>query len=135
MNNGIFKALREARRRRGESQAELAARLGTSQQTVSRWEKGDGSIDEIVGLCRALGVGARFEVGDARFVLVHEMDPEERKEIEANIDWFQRLSPDRRLEVIADHVRELRELQTAAHSHFGKVQRSKQRRKNQRHGG
>ena len=48
--------IREARKRAGITQAELAALLGTTQSTVARWEAGAVSptvatLDRIVGAC------------------------------------------------------------------------------------
>lgn len=50
--------IKEARRRAGISQAELAKRLGTSQSVVGRWETGTRtpSIESIVAAARACGL-------------------------------------------------------------------------------
>lgn len=63
--------IREARRRAGLTQAELAARLGTSQPAVARWESGRVSptVDTLARAVRTCG----FEVV-ARLVPVDEYD-------------------------------------------------------------
>lgn len=48
--------IREARRRAGLTQAELAARAGTSQPGIARWESGRTAVSlddvlRVVGLC------------------------------------------------------------------------------------
>lgn len=49
--------IREARRRAGLTQAELAARAGTSQPAVARWESGRTavSLDDVRRLVRLCG--------------------------------------------------------------------------------
>jgi putative transcriptional regulator len=50
--------MREARRRKGLSQQQLADRLGVSRQTVNAIESGDynPTIRLCVGICKALGL-------------------------------------------------------------------------------
>jgi transcriptional regulator with XRE-family HTH domain len=50
--------LREARRQAGLTQVQLAARLGESQSTVSKCERGERRIDvvELLRFCDALGI-------------------------------------------------------------------------------
>ncbi|MGH8982829.1 MAG: helix-turn-helix domain-containing protein [Acidimicrobiia bacterium] len=52
--------IREARRRAGLSQAELAARLGTKQSVISRWERGLDTprIDTLARILHACGFEA-----------------------------------------------------------------------------
>jgi transcriptional regulator with XRE-family HTH domain len=49
--------IREARRRAGLTQAELAAKAGTSQSGVARWESGRTavSLDDVIRLVRLCG--------------------------------------------------------------------------------
>jgi len=114
MKKEIGSLLRRRRRARGESQAEVAARLGASQQLVSDIERGRTGIDAMLEACRALGIGASVRIGDESFTLVHEMDPRERREIEANLDWFSRLSPAERLRTMHRHRLALLKLRAAA---------------------
>jgi len=57
--------LREMRENRAVSMCELARRMGTSQQNISRWEAGDTipSAQTIVMLCAFLNVSADFLLG------------------------------------------------------------------------
>lgn len=54
----VMHALRSARREAGLSQAELAAKLGKSQQFVSKFEAGERRLDviEFLDVARALNV-------------------------------------------------------------------------------
>jgi transcriptional regulator with XRE-family HTH domain len=56
MSNGD-ELLRRAREARGLTQGELAARAGTSQEQVSRWESGKRSptVDQLARLLAVLG--------------------------------------------------------------------------------
>jgi transcriptional regulator with XRE-family HTH domain len=114
VRKGLQEALRKHRRLRGDSQARVAERLGASQQIVSRIERGQASLEQVVKLCKAMGLRLAIEIGETRLTLVHPIDPEERRQIEANIDWFQRIEPGRRLRVIARHVKAALRLQRAA---------------------
>lgn len=55
---GKNEAMREARRRKGLSQQQLADRLGVSRQTVNAIESGDynPTIRLCVGICKILGL-------------------------------------------------------------------------------
>lgn len=55
---GKNEAMREARRRKGLSQQQLADRLGVSRQTVNAIENGDynPTIRLCVGICKTLGL-------------------------------------------------------------------------------
>jgi transcriptional regulator with XRE-family HTH domain len=50
--------IREARRRAGLSQAELAARAGTAQPAIARWESGRTavSLEDVLRLVRLCGL-------------------------------------------------------------------------------
>ena len=114
MGRKLQEALRRHRRLRGDSQARVAERLGASQQLVSRIERGQASLEQVAKLCKAIGLRLALEIGETRVILAHPIDPEERRQIEANIDWFQRIEPGRRLRVIARHVKAALRLQRAA---------------------
>ena len=114
MENRIGSILRQARRRRGLSQAEVAEALGVAQQQVSSVERGHGGIEQVAKVCRALGLHLALEIDGRRVTIVHPIDPAERAAIEANIDWFSRLSPARRLRAIAGHVEASRRLREHA---------------------
>lgn len=107
----IFRAARKAR---GESQRDVARRLGVSQQWVSRLERGRVGLEQASEICKAYGLGLEIRLGDAVRTAVYPIDPAERREIEANLDWFSRLPPARRLRTIEQHVRAARRLQGAA---------------------
>lgn len=109
----VSKILRQARLKRGESQAKVAQRLGVSQQLVSRIERRGGSLRQIALLSRGLGLHLAVQIGDQTVTLVHPIDPDERKEIEANIAWFSRLAPVDRLRVSAIHFQAAQVLQEA----------------------
>lgn len=71
--------IREARRRAGLSQGELAERLATTQPVVARWERGTTSpqFRRVVEAVRACG----FELG----VRIVTPDDEHRLHIEENL--------------------------------------------------
>lgn len=56
--------IREARRRAGLTQAELADRAGTAQPAVARWESGRTavSLDDVVRLVRLCGLDIEFQL-------------------------------------------------------------------------
>ena len=56
--------IREARRRAGLTQAELAARAGTAQPAVARWESGSTavSLDDVIRLIRLCGLDLELHV-------------------------------------------------------------------------
>lgn len=58
--------IREARRRAGLTQAELAARAGTAQPGIARWESGRTavSIDDVVRLVRQCDLDVEFAIVD-----------------------------------------------------------------------
>lgn len=99
--------IREARRRAGLSQAELAARLGTSQAAVARWETGRTapSFETVVRAIRGCGLDLVVGLGpydDHNYVLALQ-----------NL----RLSPAKRLEKLtafADFVRTVRRAKPVA---------------------
>ncbi|MBI4601760.1 MAG: helix-turn-helix domain-containing protein [Planctomycetes bacterium] len=99
-----------ARKRLGLTQAELGKRLGVSQQLIARIEGGGGSLDQVARVCRALGLALEVTLDGVTKTLVHALNPDERREIEANIDWFSRLPPLARLKTIARHVKTIERL-------------------------
>jgi len=67
----IAVALRDARRRAGLTQAELGARAGTSQATISAYESGRKQAS-LATMARLLGAsGSRLTVGPAERPVVH----------------------------------------------------------------
>ena len=58
--------IREARRRAGLTQAELAERAGTAQPAIARWEAGSTavSLDDIVRLIRLCGLDLELHIVD-----------------------------------------------------------------------
>ena len=59
--------VREARRRAGLTQAELAERLGTSQSAVARWERGAAhpSLETLRAVVRGCGFDLAFHMSRA----------------------------------------------------------------------
>lgn len=55
----------EAREARGWTQAQLAQAIGTTQQTVQRWESGqtDPKISQVEAVSKALGITMSFLLG------------------------------------------------------------------------
>jgi transcriptional regulator with XRE-family HTH domain len=62
--------IRDARRRAGLSQAELARRVGTAQSALSRWERGhdEPRLSRLADVLRACGLRARLVFDDADVV-------------------------------------------------------------------
>ena len=58
--------IREARRRAGLTQAELAVRADTAQPAIARWESGRTavSLDDVVRLVRLCGLDVEFHLVD-----------------------------------------------------------------------
>lgn len=56
--------IREARRRAGLTQAELAARAGTAQPAIARWESGSTavSLDDVIRLIRLCGLDLELHI-------------------------------------------------------------------------
>ena len=113
ISRASFQAIREARKSRGESQEDLAHRVGLSRETVAGIESGEGALNEFILVCKALGVRLEVKLGERTETLVFPLDPEERREIEANIDWFSRLEPAERLRTMARHLESARRLREA----------------------
>ena len=74
----------EAREARGWSQERLAQAIGTTQQTVQRWESGqvDPQVSKIEAISKALGITVSFLLGvdsngqetEASSLMPHERD-------------------------------------------------------------
>ena len=58
--------IRQARRRAGLTQGELAARAGTTQSAVARWERGASrpTVERLESLVAACGLELRLAVAD-----------------------------------------------------------------------
>ena len=81
--------VREARRRAGLTQAELAARAGTTQSSIARLETGatEASLARIDALVRACGLDLVIELDADR------VDPNEWQQARHNL----RLTPEQRV--------------------------------------
>jgi transcriptional regulator with XRE-family HTH domain len=90
--------IREARRRAGLSQRELADRVGTTQSAIARWETGRSapSLASLERLVRACGLELRLGLA--------EPDPSEASLIERNLA----LDPEARLDQLTRTVAFLR---------------------------
>jgi transcriptional regulator with XRE-family HTH domain len=95
--------IREARRRAGLTQAQLAERAGTTQSAVARWERGRSapSFDTVRRLVRACG----FDL----FVTIEEYDDSDI----AQAEQLLRLTPDQRVDYSSDVVSFAQELRHA----------------------
>ncbi|HEX6311944.1 MAG TPA: helix-turn-helix transcriptional regulator [Acidimicrobiia bacterium] len=82
--------IREARRYAGLTQAELAARIGTKQSVISRWERGLDAprVDTLARILRACG----FEA-DLTF---RRHDDVDRAQLQENLD----MTPAQRLQTV-----------------------------------
>jgi transcriptional regulator with XRE-family HTH domain len=82
--------IRDARQYAGLSQRELAARLGTKQSVVSRWERGVDTprVDTLARILQACG----FEA----YLTFRRHDDEDRSQIVESLA----LSPEERLETV-----------------------------------
>lgn len=82
--------IREARRRAGISQAELARRLGTSQSVIGRWETGKRtpSIDNLTAAVRACNLELHLGIANR--------DPDHDRLIDDSL----RLNPEERLQAL-----------------------------------
>ena len=98
--------IREARRRAGLSQHELAERIGTTQSVVTRWETGrrHPTFETVVKAVRACGLELTFRLGPP--------DPDHELFIREN----RRLSPAERLARMTDQKSGLDELMAAVSS-------------------
>jgi transcriptional regulator with XRE-family HTH domain len=74
--------VREARARAGLTQAELAARAGTSQAAVARYERADvlPSLETLDRLVRACGLELRFQL------VMHEVDDQLERRLAMTVD-------------------------------------------------
>lgn len=62
--------IREARRRSGLTQRELAARLGTHQPAVARWESGrdEPSFGRVAAAVSACGLSLQMQIAEGEIV-------------------------------------------------------------------
>jgi transcriptional regulator with XRE-family HTH domain len=102
MNAGHL--IREARKRTGLSQRELAERLGTTQAAIARWERGYStpSFDRAIEVIRACGL-------DLSMRLVTRDDQHEQL-----IDERLRMSPAERLERLTISRKAIEEMVASA---------------------
>jgi transcriptional regulator with XRE-family HTH domain len=78
--------LKEARKRAGLSQAELARRAGKPTSVIGRWERGEvkPSLETLLSLVRSCGLELRFrlqprdDAQDAAILAALDLTPEER---------------------------------------------------------
>jgi len=96
--------IRQARSRAGLSQSELAARVGTTQPVVSRWERG-GELPRIDALARVLQA-CGFEAD----LVFRRRDDVDRSQIAGTLA----LTPDERLESVVQTTRLLGLARTSA---------------------
>lgn len=96
--------IREARRRTGLSQKQLAERLGTTQSVITRWETGQRSptFEALVRAVRACGLDLAISVTAA--------DPDHELMLRENLA----LSAEQRLERLTEQVAGLVELASSA---------------------
>ena len=92
--------IREARRRAGLTQQELAERLSTTQSVIARWETGRRSptVETLYRAVRACGLDVHITLGAP--------DPDHDFFIREN----RRLEPSQRLDHLTDHVAGVRDL-------------------------
>lgn len=96
--------VKEARRRAGVTQAELAERLGTPQSVVARWESGQrvpslASIERVARAC-GLDTSIGLVIHDTHdLLLARQLDP---------------LSPGERIEYMVDAARQVSDLVDSA---------------------
>lgn len=66
--NAVLQKLRDARKRRRWTQAQLAEKLSVSRLTVTRWESGERTLDldTIDKIAKALGVSVSISIDDER---------------------------------------------------------------------
>ena len=90
--------IREARRRAGLTQKQLAERLETSQSVIARWERAkvEPSLENLARIVRACGFELRLGIA--------ESDPGERSLIERNLA----LTPSERFDQLVRTVRFVR---------------------------
>ena len=95
--------IRQARRRAGLTQAELAHRLRTSQSVVARWESGrvSPSLETLTKVVRACGLD-----------LVISLRPADDHDLGLALE-SQRLTPEQRLDQLTATVRFGNELRAA----------------------
>lgn len=95
--------IREARRRAGITQTELARRAGTAQPAVARWESGRTavSLDDVVRLVHLCGL-------DLEFALVEDDGSDA-----AQAERLKRLSGQQRLDRLTRVNRQLRGIRDA----------------------
>ena len=90
----VATAIGEWRRAAGLSQAQLAARLGTSQAAVSRWERGhdEPRLSTLASILRGCGLMGELLVGEDvdRAQIRHQLalTPRQRLEGLANVSRF-----------------------------------------------
>lgn len=91
--------IREARKRAGLTQAELAARAGTTQSAIARWESGavSPSVESLDQLVRACG-----------FVVISHLEPLDDHDWSLVLENLRR-TPSERLDKVVTAARFIRE--------------------------
>jgi len=90
----------DARNARGWSQEQLAAAIGTTQQTVQRWETGqtDPQVSKVEAISAALGVTMSYLLGvDAQTGTVSTLTDEEQQ----LVDLYRMSNPQGREAIMA----------------------------------
>jgi len=104
--------IKEARRRAGLTQAELAERAGTTQSAIARWERGyvDPGFDTVRRLLRLCGF--------ALYVQLEPWDDGLRDDMDSVRRW-QRRSPNSRLDENVRLVNMYKEMRASARQQWG----------------
>ncbi len=97
----------EAREARGWTQEQLAQAVGTTQQTIQRWESGqvDPKVSRVEDISRALGITMSFLLGidlgeDARASDVGDGDRSMGADERELLALYRRMSPDMQRTII-----------------------------------
>lgn len=83
--------IRQARKARNWTQEQLAQAIGTTQQTINRWESGqtEPKVSDLQKISNALGITLSFLLGLDEIEESESLSTDERKLIE----YFRQLTP------------------------------------------